>query len=100
MKSILILIGLFILSGCSSVELTQQGGMVRQIQPDWATKCEFLGVVEGSYSIGWDVGEDRRASLNKIRNRVAERGGNAFVITDISSSASRTSIQADAYKCP
>lgn len=100
MKRLFFTILVLCLAGCSSVELTQQGGMVRQIQPDWSTKCEFLGVVEGSYSIGWDVVEDRRASLNKIRNRVAERGGNAFVITDISSSASRTSIQADAYKCP
>ena len=90
---------LLLLSAGCAAELTEQGRMVRQIQADWATKCEFLGVVEASEGGGYDISDNRRGALNTIRNRVSEIGGNAFVITDISGRMI-TFIQADAYKCP
>jgi len=89
---------LLLLAGCAA-QLTQKGRMVRQIQPDWATECEFLGVIDASEGSGWDIPDDRRGALNKIRNRVAEMGGNAFVISQSTSNDFRTLIQADAYKC-
>jgi hypothetical protein len=92
-------VAIFSLIGCAA-QLTQQGRMVREIQPDWGTKCEFLGVIDASEGKGWDIADDRRGALNRIRNQVAELGGNAFVISQSTSSASRTLIQADAYKCP
>ena len=82
------------------MELTEEGRMVRQIKADWATKCEFLGVINASFSSGIDITRDRRGALNDIRNRISQINGNAFVITDISSSKWGTAIQADAYKCP
>ena len=84
------------LIGCAT-PLTQQGRIVRQIQPDWSTKCEFLGVINAYEETDWDVADDRRRALNKIRNQVANMGGNAFVISQISSNGFRTLIQADAY---
>jgi hypothetical protein len=74
--------------------------MVREIQPDWATRCKFLGVLDASEGSGWDVPDDRRGALNRIRNQVAQMGSNAFVVTQSTSSGIRTLIQADAYNCP
>ena len=93
------IVAVLILSGCAA-QLTQRGRMVRQIQPDWATGCEFLGVIDASEGNGWDVADDRRGALNRIRNQVADMGGNAFVISQSTSNGFRTLIQADAYKCP
>jgi len=45
------------LIGCAT-PLTQQGRIVRQIQPDWSTKCEFLGVINAYEETGWDVAEN------------------------------------------
>ena len=86
------------LSGCAA-QLTQQGRMVREVQPDWSTKCEFLGVIDASEGNGWDIADDRRGALNRIRNQVADLGGNAFVVNQSTSNDFRTLIQADAYKC-
>lgn len=96
---IAVVIALLALSGCAT-QLTQQGRMVREIQPDWSTKCEFLGVIDASEGNGWDIADDRRGALNKIRNQVADLGGNAFVVSQSTSNGFRTLIQADAYKCP
>jgi len=99
MKHYLVVVAaVFILAGCAA-QLTQKGRMVRQIQPDWATKCEFLGVIDASEGTGWDIAGDRRGALNKIRNKVAEMGGDAFVISQSTSNEFRTLIQADVYKC-
>ena len=96
---ILICIVMLLSAGCAA-ELTEQGRMVREIRPDWSTKCVFLGVVDAPEGRGYDVSDNRRGALNTIRNRVAQVGGNAYVITDINSNEFRTYIQADAYKCP
>ena len=89
---------LFLL-GCAA-QLSQEGRMVREVQADWATKCKFLGVVDASEGNGFDVPDDRRGALNSLRNQVALTGGNAFVLSQTSSSGFRTLVQADAYKCP
>ena len=105
MRNFVILILVMLLVGCAT-QLTQAGRTVRQIQPDWATKCEFLGVLDASESRGLmvlvvpDVPVTRRGALNKIRDQVAEIGGNAFVVSEKSSTGFRTLIQVDAYKCP
>jgi hypothetical protein len=88
-----------LLAGCAA-QLTPQGRMVREIQPDWATKCKFMGVLDASEGNGWDGADDRRGALNRIRNQVADLGGNAFALSQSSSNDFRTLIQADAYKCP
>ena len=99
MRNFVILILVMLLVGCAA-QLTQAGRTVRQIQPDWATKCEFLGVLDASEGLSWSVPDDRRGALSKIRNQVAEIRGNAFVVSEISSAGLGTLIQADAYKCP
>lgn len=88
-----------VLTGCAT-NLSQLGATVRQIQPDWATRCRFLGVVEASEGRGWDVQDDQRGALNQIRNKVATLGGNAYALSERSSSGIRTFVQVDAYSCP
>lgn len=95
----LLLVLALCLSGCTT-ELTPDGRMIREIQADWATDCEFIGVLDASEGNGWDIPDDRRGALNRIRNQVAQLGGNAFVVSDVSSNDMRTMVQADAYKCP
>lgn len=91
-------VSILFLSGCAA-ELTQEGRMVREIQADWATKCKFLGVVDVSEWGGLDVSGARRGALNSVRNQISQMDGNAFVLSQTSSSELRTLIQADAYKC-
>lgn len=97
-RPILLLLALSLVA-CAA-QLTQEGRMVRAIQPDWATKCKFLGVLDASEGNGWDVPDDRRGALNSIRNQVAQMSGNAFVVSQSTSNGIRTLIQADAYNCP
>jgi len=87
------------MSSCAT-DLTNEGRMIREIQPDWSTKCKFLGVLDASEGGGWDVADDRRGALNSIRNQIADIGGNAFVLSQSTSNGVHTQIQADAYNCP
>jgi hypothetical protein len=95
----LFLIGVFgAAMGCVA-DLTPDGTQVAQRTPSEVTTCQHVGVVDASEGMTWSVQSDRRSALNQIRNKVAERGGNVFVINDRVSSDFFTSIQADGYKC-
>ena len=80
--------------------MTEGGSQVRQILPEAITPCDFIAVVQGSENFGWTTVGDRVSALNKVRNQVAELGGNAYVLTETSSDGIGTSTQADAYRCP
>ncbi len=91
---------LFIAIGGCSTPLTQQAQLVRQIPPETKTACKFLGPVSGMELFGLSTAHDAESALNKVRNEVAQRGGNAFVQNSMSSNVDGTSVQADAYRCP
>jgi hypothetical protein len=74
--------------------------MVREIQPDMATKCRFLGALDASEDSGWDELDERQNALDSLRNQVTLMGGNAFVLTKSTNSGSYTLMQADVYTCP
>ncbi len=100
-----IVISLFVifLAGCSAVSITNEGLHVRQIQPNDATICSFLSVIEVSGGLFYSSQtEAKRDMLAKIRNQVAGINGNAYVITSIvvERGFSLPFAQADAYKCP
>ena len=91
----LILLGV---GGCGVTPLTDEGRMVRQIEPAWANKCRFLGVhdVDAPYK---EIPSDRKASfINTARNVSAEAGGDAFVVTSREGGWS-TDGQVDVYDC-
>ncbi|MGB1895091.1 MAG: DUF4156 domain-containing protein, partial [Candidatus Puniceispirillaceae bacterium] len=95
---LLIILSTFSLSACVT-ELSNQGSMVAEMSGRDIAACSHLGVIDVSEGMTWSVADDRRSALNKLRNEVAMRGGNAFVINDRFTTVYNTSIQADAYKC-
>ena len=89
---------LLTLAACST-ELSQEGKSVRQISLQTANACQFLEPVTGSESMGIDEAMDVTSAYNKVRNSVAQMGGNAFVVSSTSTSSATTVVQADAYNC-
>lgn len=87
------------IAGCST-ELTSDAQLVRQIPAETKTNCKFRGPVSGIELFGLTTAHDASSALNKVRNQVAARGGNAFVLTSMTSNADGTNAQADAYFCP
>ena len=99
MRSTLLLISVMAIGACST-DLNPGAERVRQISPGMTHSCEFLGPITASEGMGIDVAADVQSTFNKIRNEVAQRGGNAFVVTTSSTSQSMTVAQADSYRCP
>ncbi|WP_190285434.1 hypothetical protein [Mameliella alba] len=93
-----IMIAAAFVSACST-ELTTQAVSVRQISLAGAENCTFLGPVSGAEFFGLTVAGDAQSALNKVRNSVAEIGGNAFVLTQTISDDAGTVSHADAYSC-
>lgn len=83
-----------------TTELTPGAQQVRQISTLSAENCSFLGPVSGTEYFGLSVAGDTASAMNKARNRVAELGGNSFVLSNTNSSGDATIVQADAYLCP
>ena len=98
MKRLSFPILMFVVSACST-PLTQEGMMVRQIPVSDNNGCKFLGVVTGSESMGLDTAMDAESALNKVRNDVAARGGNAFVLNNMATNYDSSVAQAEAYRC-
>ncbi len=90
-------------SGCASVSKVSAGGsMVRQIQPDWANECKFLGTREAKAGDGVFAGQNdmKRDARNRMRNIVASNGGNAYVINGQHSGDFGAGVEFEMYKCP
>lgn len=81
-------------------EMTPEANRVRQVTADGAATCSFLGPVSGSEAWGFDTAQDAQSALNKMRNEVAAKGGNAYVLGHSSTRYDSTIVQGDAYRCP
>ena len=99
MRLICSLVILGLVSGCST-PMTQEGSQVRQIRAEAVTPCKFISVVQGTNNFAWTMSGDRAYALNKIRNQIAELGGNAYVLTQTNTDEWGTNTQVDAYNCP
>lgn len=91
------------LGGCAAAPITPAGGQVRQIQPDGATPCKFIGVIEVQGGLFYSsLAEARRDMLAKLRNETAHAKGNAYTVTAIvvERGISLPFAQGDAYLCP
>lgn len=98
MRKVVTILAALLFSGCST-ELTPAGQQVRQISLSAASQCQFLGPITTSESFGIDVGGDVQSAFNKLSNGVAERGGNAFVLTTTDTTTETTVVRGDAYRC-
>ena len=102
-RTILGLIAISLVMGCAARQrLTVPGAQVREAASealgDIRGRCEFLEVVHASNRPVVDnvfVGEQTTELRTIIRNRVAELGGNVFVVVAVE----RYEAQAEAYQC-
>lgn len=99
MNKLIAIMAFSAVSACST-ELTPQAQLVRQITPQMTDSCQFLGPVSGTELMGLTVADDTDSALNKVRNETAARGGNAFVLSNTTSSLDGSIAQGDAYACP
>ena len=97
---VILVCGVLVLSACSTIPITEQGMKIRQTTPELTANCRFLGIVGFNAGFGWTHAHEAQNILNKIRNRVAEVGGNAYVLTQETDSIDSVGAQADMYNCP
>lgn len=117
MRGIVVIVAA-LLAGCAP-KLSPQGALVREVRDvEIRSTCEFLGVVEEEASTtamgdaltqaveDINAGQEGRyarntgrtestEALTKVRNTVAEMGGDAFIIVG----AGDYDVQAEAYRC-
>lgn len=88
------------LAGCAA-KLTPAGARVREVAgaDRVRSSCEFLGIIDAVERSGWDLADDRRGAMNQIRNRVAEMGGDAFLLVGSGVDLMGANAQAEAYSC-
>ena len=85
--------------GCAT-GLTRAGSMIRQATDlSVRTGCEFLGTIDASERVGWSYADYRRGAMNTVRNRVAEMGGDTFLVVGSETGSLGAHVQAEAYRC-
>lgn len=100
MRKLVVLALAAALSGCAA-KLTPAGARVREVvgADRIRSSCEFLGIIDATERNGWDLADDRRGAMNQIRNRVAEMGGDAFLLVGSDVGDFGANAQAEAYNC-
>lgn len=102
MKKCITLFSFIFLISCGSVPLTPEAKRVRQIQPDWANKCKLISVEEIQSTNGYSPADCQNKAFYVMLNRVAEMGGNAYLVTHESVSpclSGGTTLTFEAYSC-
>ncbi len=85
------------LAGCLSGGRSHR---IREIKSDEVgDDCKYLGVVEASDRSGWSMADDQLGAMPVIRRLVADKGGNAFVLTHGDRNAYAPALRADVYRC-
>ncbi len=87
------------LTACAT-GMSTAGSQVRDLTGQDVRKCKFIEVVE-SFEIWGDLGSytTNRSAINKLRNKVSDVGGNAFVVDSFNASITHNVIQAEVLKC-
>lgn len=69
---------LFLLGGCATIELTQQGAAVRPVTANEKEKfCSFVGMIEG---FGAPLTGGMEKAMTDVRNGIGKAGGNGMYI--------------------
>ena len=87
------------LTACAT-GMSTAGSQVRDLTGQDVSKCKFIEILE-SIEIWGDSGSytTNRSAINKLRNKVFDVGGNAFVVDSFNSSITHNVVQAEALKC-
>lgn len=86
-------------SGCMT-KLTPGGAAVQSVTDAQRERaCEFITIVTASEDMGSSTGADAQSAMNKVRNAVAEAGGNAMRILSTDTDQMATTVTAEALKC-
>ncbi len=98
MKTILLLIIAFALTGCTTV-LTKDGMGVRLIESKENLECVSLGVVTGFDTMGATAGHECENATNEAKNKAALLGANAIRIINIQTTIQGTTVTVEALRC-
>lgn len=80
--------------------LTPQGALVQSVTDAQRERaCDFLTIVTAAESNGLSTADDAQSAMNKIRNSVAEIGGNAMRILSTTTTQEATTVTAEALNC-
>ena len=87
------------LTACAT-GMSTAGSQVRDLTGQDVSKCKFIAALE-SFEIWGGSGPytTNRSAINKLRNKVFDVGGNAFVVDSFNSSITHNVIQAEALTC-
>lgn len=103
LKRLLVSITLLILCSCSGVTITEEGKKVRLYQDNWKN-CEFMTNEQiNDASFGAHPGICARRAKDRMINKVAEMGGNAYKIVSRSvfpCLMGGTTLIFEVYNCP
>ncbi len=89
------------LVGCAT-GLTSAGSLVRDLsnEPVFVrTNCEFIVSLDASENMGGGPAANLHSTRNKIMNRVAELGGDTFLVVDSNADGTGAFMTAEAYRC-
>ena len=89
------------LVGCAT-SLTPAGSLVRDLsnEPVFVrTNCQFISSLDANENMGGGLSENLRSARNKIMNRVAELGGDTFLVVDNNADGASAFMTAEAYRC-
>ncbi|MDD2929960.1 MAG: SHOCT domain-containing protein [Sideroxydans sp.] len=102
MKKLTVIFLAIFIASCGSVPLTPEAKRVRQIQPDWANACKLISVDEIQSTNGYSPADCQNKAFYVMLNRVAEMGGNAYLVTHESVSpclTGGTTLTFEVYSC-
>ena len=97
-KVALALVALTAITGCT-VDLTMEGKGVRLISDMQKEKCNSIGTVTGYSELGLLPEDNTENAMNRVRNKTAQLGGNAFQVIDVSTLESSSTVIGEAFLC-
>jgi hypothetical protein len=93
-----VLIPSIFLFGCS-VQPTKEGSTVRTVTAQEKAKCSSLGILTSTMYFGLGASHQTEGAINKLKNEVASRGGDAVLIMNIQSSDDYATVTGEALNC-
>jgi len=100
MKHYMVFMLVLVTTACATAPLTPTGARVEIATEARKAQCTSLGIVTDSEMMSITMGADAESAMNKVRNSVAAKGGNAMFIISTTSTKDGTAVTAEALQCP